>query len=284
MPIKDGDLLWVVYDHKRKWLLRARTGENFQTHLGIIKFDDIIGKDYGFKVVSNTHAFFWVFEPLPVDVVLKMGRATQIIYPQDIGFILVQTGIGPGKKVVEAGTGSGALTINIAYYVRPEGHVYSYDINEKSTKQAQKNLEKMNLAAFVTLKAGDVCQAIEEKDVDVVMLDLATPWLAIETAWQALKGSGSICCFSPTIEQVKKNVEALKKSRGFADIRTHEVLSRDYQVRDNATRPTTMMIGHTGFMTFARKVVKGELIEEEKPETSSSDEGGTPQEEVEKEN
>lgn len=283
MPIKDGDLIWLVYDHKRKWLLRARTRENFQTHLGIIKYDDIIGKEYGFKVISNTHAFFWVFEPLPVDIVLKMGRATQIIYPQDIGFILVQTGIGPGKKVVEAGTGSGALTINIAYYVRPEGHVYSYDINEKATKQAQKNLEKMNLAPYVTLKAGDVCKAIEEKDVDVVMLDLATPWLAIETAWGALKGSGSICCFSPTIEQVKKNVEALKNSQGFADIRTHEVLSRDYQVRENATRPTTMMIGHTGFMTFARKVVKGEIKEEEKLDASEGNEESPNPDEGEKE-
>lgn len=263
MPIKDGDLLWVVYDHKRKWLLRAKAGENFQTHLGIIKYDDIIGKEYGFKVVSNTNAFFWVFEPLPVDVILKMGRATQIIYPQDIGFILVQTDIGPGKKVVEAGTGSGSLTINLAYYVRPNGHIYSYDINEKSTKQAQKNLEKMNLAAFATLKAGDVCQAIEEKEVDVVMLDLATPWLAVENAWGALKESGSICCFSPTIEQVKKNVKILN-IRGFVDIRTHEVLCQDYQVRENATRPITTMIGHTGFMTFARKALRTEkAIEEE---------------------
>ncbi len=261
MPIKDGDLIWVVYDHKRKWLLRARTGENFQTHLGIIKYDDIIGKDYGFKVVSNTHAFFWVFEPLPVDIVVKMGRATQIIYPQDIGFILVQTRIGPGRKVVEAGTGSGSLTINLAYYVQPEGHVYSYDINEKSTKQAQKNLEKMNLAPYVTLKAGDVCKAIEEKDVDVVMLDLATPWLAIETAWEALKVSGSICCFSPTIEQVKKNVDALRKNGGFTDIRTSEVLCRDYQVKENATRPITVMIGHTGFLTFAQKTPKGKAQE-----------------------
>ncbi len=264
MPIKDGDLLWIVYDHKRKWLLRARTGENFQTHLGIIKYDDIIGKEYGFKVVSNTHAFFWVFEPLPIDVVVKMGRATQIIYPQDIGFIIVQTGIGPGKNVVEAGTGSGALTINLAYYARPDGHIYSYDINEKSTKQAQKNLERMNLASVVTLKTGDVCQSIEEKDADVVMLDLATPWLAIETAWGALKEDGIICCFSPTIEQVKKNVDALKRNQGFVDIRTQEVLCQDYQVRDNATRPVTTMIGHTGFMTFARKVVKGKNANKEK--------------------
>ncbi len=263
MPIKDGDLLWVVYDHKRKWLLRARTGGNFQTHLGIIKYEDIIGKEYGFKVVSNTNAFFWVFEPLPVDIVVKMGRATQIIYPQDIGFILVQTGICPGKKVVEAGTGSGSLTINLAYYIQPEGHVYSYDINEKSTIQAQKNLEKMNLAPYVTLKAGDVCKAIEERDIDVVMLDLATPWLAVETAWEALKMSGSICCFSPTIEQVKKNVEALRKNGGFSDIRTSEVLCRDYQVKENATRPITVMIGHTGFLTFAQKVSKVKTEEDE---------------------
>src|SRR5271157_1106465 len=271
MPIQDGDLIFLVFDHKRKWLLKVRTGEQFHTHLGIINFDDIIGNDYGFKVRTNTNAFFWVFEPLPSDVVLKMGRATQIIYPQDIGMILVQTGIGPGKRVVEAGTGSGALTINLAYYVQPAGHVYSYDISEKSTSQAKKNLEKVKLADFVTLKMGDVCASIEEKDVDVVMLDLATPWLAIENAWGALKGSGSICCFSPTIEQVKKNVEALKHG-GFADVRTFEILCRDYQVKENATRPGTSMVGHTGFMTFGRKVSRESFNEQNQEESEKKEE------------
>jgi tRNA (adenine57-N1/adenine58-N1)-methyltransferase len=176
---------------------------------------------------------------------------------------------------VEAGTGSGALTINLAYYVQPNGHVYTYDISEKSSSQAKKNIEKVKLAEYITLKMGDVCSAIEETDVDVVMLDLATPWLAINNAWGALKGSGSICCFSPTIEQVKKNVEALKHG-GFADVRTFELLCRDYQVKENATRPGTSMVGHTGFMTFGRKVEREAEVESFQEESS-----GKPEENLE---
>ncbi|MFW9950701.1 MAG: tRNA (adenine-N1)-methyltransferase [Candidatus Thorarchaeota archaeon] len=256
--IKKNDLIYLILDNRRKWLLTVEEGQEFQTHKGIIKFDEIIGKPFGSVVFSQPYETqgykFYVLKPLPSDYVIYMSRGTQIIYPEDAGLILIYSGIGPGSKVIEAGCGSGALTCILGNYVRPNGHIFSYDIRKKSLKKALNNVLKANLQDFVSIQYGDILiDDLEHSNIDSVVLDMPQPWQAIEKIKNYLKLSGTLVSFSPTIEQVKKTTYALKEN-GFYEINTYELIKRKFQVKENATHPEVRMIGHTGYMTFARKI------------------------------
>ena len=168
---------------------------------------------------------------------------------------MILSGVGPGWRVVEAGTGTGALTSALAHYVQPTGHVYSYDVREDFQRTAAKNLQRAGLAAFVELKNQDITAGIDETAVDAVILDLATSWLPIPHAYGALKPSGSLISFNPTVDQVLKTVEALQEN-GFVDIHSVECLLRGMQVERGKVRPQTVMTGHTGYITTARKAAK----------------------------
>jgi tRNA (adenine57-N1/adenine58-N1)-methyltransferase len=165
------------------------------------------------------------------------------------------SGIGPGSRVVESGTGTGALTTALAHYVKPEGKIYTYDIREEGQKTAEKNLKRSGLINYVELKLKDVVIGIDERDIDAVVLDLAVPWLVVPKAYEALTPSGTIVSFSPTIDQVVKTVEALREN-GFVCVETFECIMRGLQVERGKTRPQTLMTGHTGYITHARKVTK----------------------------
>jgi len=256
--IKENDLIFLILDQKRRWLVQVRSGGTFHTHRGIIEFNEIIGKNFGSVVFSKpfeTQGYkFFVLKPLPSDYILHMSRKTQIIYPEDTGLILVYSGIGPGSVIVEAGCGSGALTCILGNFVSPNGHIYSYDINEKSIKRAKLNVKKAELEDVVTIQYGDILNDdLQHKNVDVVVLDMATPWNAIEKIKNYLKYSGTVVSFSPTIEQVKKTVSAMK-SQNFIEVNTYELIKRKIQGKENATRPEVRMIGHTGYLTFGRKI------------------------------
>lgn len=256
--IKENDLIFLILDQKRRWLVQVKSGGTFHTHRGIIEFNEIIGKNFGSVVFSKpfeTQGYkFFVLKPLPSDYILHMSRKTQIIYPEDTGLILVYSGIGPGSVIVEAGCGSGALTCILGNFVSPNGHIYSYDINEKSIKRAKLNVKKAELEDVVTIQYGDILNDdLQHKNVDVVVLDMATPWNAIEKIKNYLKYSGTVVSFSPTIEQVKKTVSAMK-SQNFIEVNTYELIKRKIQVKENATRPEVRMIGHTGYLTFGRKI------------------------------
>ncbi|MFB0563340.1 MAG: tRNA (adenine-N1)-methyltransferase [Candidatus Lokiarchaeia archaeon] len=254
MSVKVGDYVLLIYDRKRRWLLKAEEEKKHHTHRGVVNFDDIIGNPYGTTVLSNLNHKFYVVRPTPMDLILKMQRATQIIYPKDIGLILLNTGVGPGSRVVEAGTGSGALTSILANYVKPAGRVYSYENREEFLKIARKNLEKAEVINYVELKNKDILEGIEEEQVDAVILDIATPWLVVKLAYDVLIGGGHFASYSPTIEQVQKTVKELKKEK-FIDLRTQECIVRYINVEEGKTRPETRMIGHTAFLTFARKII-----------------------------
>jgi len=256
--IKNNDLIYLILDNRRKWLVTVEEGREFQSHKGIVKFDEIIGKPFGSVVFSQPYETqgykFYVLKPLPSDYVIYMSRKTQIIYPEDAGLILVYSGIGPGSRVIEAGCGSGALTCILGNYVRPNGHIYSYDIREKSLKRALRNVIRANLQDYISIQYGDiVIDDFEHRNVDSVVLDMPQPWKAIERIKKYLKFSGTLVSFSPAIEQVKKTTFALKEN-GFYEINTYELIKRKYQVKENATHPEVRMIGHTGYMTFARKI------------------------------
>ncbi len=253
--IKEGDYVLLYLSHRKTYLVKVETGKTFHTHKGYVKFDDIIGKEYGSTVKSNLDIQFVALKPLLRDYIMKSVRRTQITYPKDIALIVMFSGIGPGSHIVEAGTGTGALTAALAHFVRPNGKVYSYEIREEFLKVAEKNLRRSGLSEFVKLKKGDITAGIKEKNIDAVILDLATPWLVVPHAYNSLKPCATIVSFSPTIDQVVKTVDALKENR-FIDIETVECLMRQMQVERGKTRPKTLMTGHTGYITFARKAIK----------------------------
>ncbi|MHA1754407.1 MAG: tRNA (adenine-N1)-methyltransferase [Candidatus Odinarchaeia archaeon] len=250
--ISVGDLALLVLRGFKRWLIKVKKDEEFHTHKGVIKFNDIIGKSYGCEVTTSMGAKIKVFKPLLSDAVIKMKRPTQIIYPKDVGVILAFTGISSGFKVGEAGIGSGGLTLFLANSVKPDGKVYGYDIREESIKATVKNLKKFKLDDFVEIKKHDVTDGFLETNLDVIILDLATPWLVVPKAYEALKNSGVLVSYSPTIEQTQKTVFELEKNN-FSDIKTFECILREILVRENKTRPATLMVGHTGYITFARK-------------------------------
>ncbi len=256
--ITEGDYVILYLNQRKTYMVKVEAGKSFHTHKGFIKFDDLIGKDYGVRVASSLGIEFIALKPLLRDYIMKSMRKTQITYPKDTALIVMFSGIGPGSRVVEAGTGTGALTTALAHYVKPKGKIFSYEIREEFLKVAEKNLKRAGLIDFVELKNKDITLNIDEKNVDAVILDLATPWLVISHAHNALKPCGTLVSFSPTIDQVVKTVEALREE-GFVDIESVECLMRGMQIERGKTRPQTLMTGHTGYVTFARKITKVSL-------------------------
>lgn len=253
--ICEGSYVLLYLDRKRTYLVKVEANKNFHTHKGFIQLNSLIGEPYGTPILSSLNTEFIVLKPTLQDYIYKSTRKTQIMYPKDIALIIMFSNISAGSRIVEAGTGTGALTTALAHYVKPNGHVYSYETRKEFIETAQKNLERAGLAQYVTIKNKDITLGIEETEVDAVILDLATPWLVIPHAKKALKASATLVSFSPTIDQTIKTVEALKEN-GFTAIETIECLTRKMQVEKGKTRPETLMTAHTGYITYARKTQK----------------------------
>jgi len=250
-------------------MVKVETGKTFHTHKGYVKLHDLVGKDFGMNIQSSLGAQFVVLRPSLTDFIMKSSRSTQITYPKDAALIVMLSGIGPGSHVAESGTGTGALTTALAHYVKPDGKVYTYELREEFQKNAEKNLKRSGLLNYVELKKGDVTTGIEERNLDAVVLDLATPWLVVPHAYEALKPSGILVSFSPTIDQVVKATEALRDNN-FILVETIECIMRAMQVERGKTRPQTLMTGHTGYITHARKALKRNLTTQQSLEEEGS--------------
>ncbi|MFX0107716.1 MAG: tRNA (adenine-N1)-methyltransferase [Candidatus Hodarchaeota archaeon] len=254
--IQDGDYVFIFLDAKRNWIRKVKAGDAFHSNKGIIQFDDLIGQPFGRRIVSHSGNVFQVHRPSNTDIQISMGRNTQIVYPKDAGTIIIEAGIVAGSRVIESGTGSGALTSILARAVGKDGHVYTYEVREDMFEGAKKNLKRHNLLDNVTMHNKDIINGIEEEEVDAVILDLATPWEVVHEAHRVLKPSHFLASYSPTIEQSMKTCKSLAESGDWGMVKTLEVLQREIMVREGKTRPTTWMVGHTGYMTFARAIAQ----------------------------
>ena len=253
--IQENDHVLLCLEDKRKtWLVKVEKGKEFHTHRGIIDLEQAIGREYGSRIQSQTGTEFLLLDPLPKDYAHKFYHRTQVLFPKDTAMIILFGGIGPGCRVIEAGTGSGSLTASLAYQVRPEGCVYTYDIREENAETARKNLEKVKLEQFVIFKIKDVKEGFDETDVDVVVIDLGDPWYVVPHASHSLRGGGRICIFVPNWSQVERTVATLKE-HDFGNLEAFECMKRDIIVGKDILRPSTRMIGFTGFLLFARKLV-----------------------------
>ncbi|MGQ9542715.1 MAG: tRNA (adenine-N1)-methyltransferase [Candidatus Bathyarchaeia archaeon] len=249
------DTVLLYLDRRRRWLVKVSGGKQFHTHKGFVELEGIVGKRFGDSVTTSTGSKLYILKPTMIDFLDFFERPTQILYPKDLGLLLLKLDLGPGKIVIEAGTGSGVVTAAIANAVKPTGHIYSYEININFLNKAKHNLSRMDLLRYVTLKHADARNGFGEVDVDAVFLDLSDPWNVIPKAYTNLKGSGLIASFSPTMNQTEKTVSAMRRE-GFIDIETCELLLRHMQAEEGKFRPEIRMIAHTGYLTFARKTNK----------------------------
>ncbi|MGD2249243.1 MAG: tRNA (adenine-N1)-methyltransferase [Candidatus Methanofastidiosia archaeon] len=246
--IKEGDLVLLL--HKKKSFLVSATDREFHTHFGVIDLSRIVGEEYGITVSSHDGHEFAVINPTFIDFIKKMRKMPQVIQPKDAAQIVAYTGVSSGDTVVEAGAGSGALTIFLAYTVAP-GMVYSYEKRQDFLEVAQQNIERFNIKN-VKFKLQDVYEGIDEKNVDLVTLDIASPEKMVNPGFNALKPGGFLYSYSPCVEQVARFCLAAKDMG--MEVKTIECIVREYQVNKKGTRPKSRMLGHTGYMSFARKV------------------------------
>ena len=254
---RDGDLAQLVGLRHKHFILSLQEGAKFETHRGVIQHDDLIGKPWGTQVFSHLGSPFFLLQPSLADLLIDLPRTTQILYPKDIGFILVTMGVGHGQKVLEAGTGSGSMTTALAYAVGPAGHVISYEVKPDVQNLARKNLTRFGLASRVDFKLRDIGQGFDETDADSFFLDVPNPYDYIAQVRAALKSGGFLGCLVPTFNQIEKTLQALNQN-GFAFIEVCEILLRYFKPEPSRIRPTDRMVAHTGFLIFARRIEPSE--------------------------
>ena len=252
MKITDGDYVLISASPKKKWMIKIEKDKEFHTHKGSIPFNDIIGLEFGENITNNKGAIFYLWKPTPYDYLNVISHSTQVIYQTDIAQIIYTAGVCSGTRVIEAGTGSGGLTSALARYASPSGKIYSYDIKENHQKTAIKNISKLGLDEMVEFKVRDAMEGFDEKEIDAVILDLPNPWDVIDSAKEALMGSGRLVIFVPTYTQVDQAIAKLVESN-FYQIEAFEVIRRDLTTKIGAIRPVTRMIGFTAFIILARK-------------------------------
>jgi len=252
MRWQPNDLVLILSPEGKRFLVRIEP-KKFSTHHGEINLEALTQISPGNVIYTHKNIPFITTRPTLYDLIFHIKRITQIIYPKELGYILIRLGIRPGSKVIECGTGSGALTLTLAWWVRPNGRVYSYEKEERFIKVCLENLNYAGLKEWVELKHKDIGNGFDEKNVDAVFLDVKTPWMYFRHAWEALKGGCILGILVPTTNQITESLKFLNNN-GFKDIEVIEILLRRYKTVAERLRPEDRMVAHTGYLIFARKV------------------------------
>ena len=250
--IAEDSLVLVYRDRRRRWLVRPRDTPKLHTHLGILDVSSLVGEEYGVTVTTTLGDALTILKPTIEDLVMKLTRKTQVIYPKDLGLIVVKLGIHSGSRVIETGTGTGATTALMAYLVQPGGMVFTYDINPDFQDVARKNIEKLGLSQYVTFSVGDSKEGLKERGMDAGVLDVGDPWEVVRSMRESLKPSAPMAVITPTTNQAEKLVAKMVEEQ-FVSIETVEVLLRHLEARVGMTRPSNIMVGHTAYLTFGRR-------------------------------
>ena len=248
-----GEKVVLIDSKLRKYILNIKDKTDKFKGIGVFNPISLEGKNYG-ELTEIGNKNFWILKPSLMDKLQALKRNAQIILPRDAAHIIINCSIESGNKIVEAGIGSGSLTIALATMVSPKGKIFSYDTRKEFIEHSLKNIEMANLSNYVSTKIKDITTGIDEKNLDAVILDIPNPWDAIDYAWKSLKIGGYFCSYSPLISQVENTVKKLKKNN-FIEIKTIENIQRELIITDYGTRPSFDMLGHTGYLTFARKIL-----------------------------
>ena len=255
MKITDGAYVLFFYQASKNWLTKIEKSKKLHTHIGIIDFDQVLGLEYGSSIVTPKQKRVYLMEPTIFDFVMKSDRKTQIVYPKDLGYIAIRSGLKSGSNVLEIGTGSASLTTFFASLVGPSGHVFTYDVNEEFMEIARKNLKKSDMEKNVSMYNRDIMkEGLELSEIDVAIIDLGDPWNVLHIVHKCLKSSGSVAIICPTMNQLEKTSKHMNEI-GFIDIESTEILIRNIEAREGKTRPSMRMIGHTTYLLFGRKII-----------------------------
>lgn len=257
-PLQAGEKVLLIDSRDRRYLITLSTGKQWHSHGGVLEHDAVIGSPEGVALKTSGGSKVIAFRPTLADYVLKMKRGAQVVYPKDIGLILVYADIYPGARVLEAGTGSGSLTLALSRAVGSDGHVVSYELRDDHHERSVENVSLWYSGPEgkpdnLELRIGDVFTDSRDDVFDRMVLDLPDPWNAIGTTTSALRPGGIGCCYLPTIPQVERLVAALRAG-GFGLITTFEGLIRTWNVDGQSVRPDHRMVAHTGFIVTARKL------------------------------
>jgi len=250
--VEENETIVLIDEKEKRYFIDTDGKTDKIKGVGVIDPSCFIGKNYGEKIKIGNKEFY-IFKPSLMDKLKGLKRKAQIILPKESAYIVMFCSIESGNTILEAGIGSGSLTIALANAVAPDGKVISYDKRTDFIKYAKKNLKTSGLLEYVETRHKDVTKGIDEKNLDAVILDLPNPWDAINTTFNSLKIGGYLCCYSPLISQVEKTVKEIKK-HSFIEIKTFENIQREMIISDRGTRPSFDMLGHTGYLTFARKI------------------------------
>ena len=240
----------ILDERGKKYVLKP--GEEFQSDLGIIKSDVLDEAKVGDEVKSHLDHTFKIMKPNINDFIDIMDRRCSILIQKDIGQVLAHTGLGAGSRVVDAGTGAGAIALNFGNVVGPDGEVFTYEIREDFSEVARKNIERFGITN-ITVKNKDIKEGIDEDNIDLIFLDLPKPFEIFEEVHESLNLGGWLVVYAPYIDQAETSYRIAKKL-GFYNIDIIETLERGLEVRPQGVRPKTRMVGHSGYLMFARKL------------------------------
>lgn len=255
-PFEPGERILLVDQRGRRYLVKLQPGQIWHSHGGTLPHDLVLGSPEGTLVHSASGMVFRCFRPRMADFVLKMPRGAQVVYPKDVGAILVEADVFPGARVLEAGTGSGALTLALCRATGPEGRVLSYELRPEFRTKAAENIEAFfgKIPPWLELREGDVRDVGATGEVfDRAIFDLPEPWGVLDALRTALAPGGIVCGYLPTTIQVQQFVLALEE-QGFEHVETIEILRRSWHVTGRSVRPDHRMVGHTGFLTLGRRL------------------------------
>ncbi|MFQ5597849.1 MAG: tRNA (adenine-N1)-methyltransferase [Nitrospiria bacterium] len=258
VPFQAGEAIHLVNKKGRTYRCTLKPGADFQFSGESIPHDELIGKEDGTEIALSRGMRFFLFRPTLADYTLHMPRGAQILYPKDLALIPMWADIYPGARVIEAGIGSGALSLCLLNAIGEKGRLYSYEVREDFANRAVKNIEgylfPSPLGDRLFVHYDDIYEGIQEEVVDRIVLDLPEPHRVVPHAAEKLRSGGVFLSFLPTVPQVEKVAEALYTERRFAQIETFETLLRPWNIEGRSVRPSLRMVAHSGFITTARRV------------------------------
>ncbi|MEZ5211716.1 tRNA (adenine-N1)-methyltransferase [Gordonia sp. (in: high G+C Gram-positive bacteria)] len=259
-PFAVGDRVQLTDGKGRKFTVLLEEGKQFHTHRGAIAHDDLIGAEEGTVVAATSGTEYLALRPLLTDYVVSMPRGAQVIYPKDSAQIVAEGDIFPGAKVIEAGAGSGALTLSLLRAVGTEGSVLSYEIREDHAEHAVRNVETFlgGKPDNWELRVGDLADHDPAQQADRMILDMVAPWEPLDTVKATLRPGGVLIVYVATVTQLSRVVEALREQQCWTEPRAWESMVREWSAVGLAVRPEHRMQGHTAFLITARRLADGQ--------------------------
>ncbi|MBA3046393.1 MAG: methyltransferase domain-containing protein [Candidatus Thermoplasmatota archaeon] len=252
-PMENGNVLVLVGRGGKRYLVRSGQGMKEIAGLGVVDTSRLTESLPSGSVSIAGKEFFLAEASLP-DMLSCLKRGAQIIMPKDAAQIVMNCGIGPGKKVLEVGTGSASLTLALAHFVGSGGKVITYESNPKHARNAWGNIQMSGMDSIVEMREADASTCTDESMYDAVIMDMPEPWVILDAMTGALKTGGYICAYIPTMNQAETVIKAMREM-GYSETHVLENIQREIVVGSGGTRPSFEMLGHTGYLCFGRKIM-----------------------------